>query len=65
MRWLGVVVSVLGLVLATVCFAFANGEGAAIFIGVLAVASGVLGLGTFFLSRRPRSPSDDIDETAW
>ena len=64
LRWLGVVVSVLGLVLATFCFVLADGEGAVILVGVLASASGLLGFATFFLSKRPRSPSDDIDETA-
>ena len=64
LRWLGVVVSVLGLVLATLCFVLADGEGAVILVGVLAAASGLLGFATLFLSKRPRSPSDDIDETA-
>ncbi|MBD8585954.1 hypothetical protein IFT90_15470 [Frigoribacterium sp. CFBP 8766] len=63
LKWLGVVVSVLGLVLATLCFALADGDGAVVFIGVLAAASGLLGLATFFLSRKPRSPADDMDET--
>jgi len=54
----------MGLVLATFCFALADGDEAAILVGVLAAASGLLGFATFFVSKRPRSPSDDIDETA-
>ena len=64
LRWLGVVVSVLSLVLATLCFALADGDGAVIFTGVLAGASGLLGLATFFRSRNLRSRSNDMDETA-
>lgn len=63
-RWLGVVVSFLSLVLATLCFVLADGDGAVIFTGVLAGASGLLGLATFFLSRNPRSLFNDVDETA-
>lgn len=64
LRRLGVVVSGMGLVLATFCFSLADGDEAAILVGVLAAASGLLGFATFFVSKRPRSPSDDIDETA-
>jgi len=63
-KWLGVAVSVLGLMLATLCFVFADGDGTVIVIGVLAAASVLLRLATSFLNRKPRSPSDDMDETA-
>jgi len=46
------------------CFALADGDGAVIFTGVLAAASGLLGLATFILSRKRKSPSGDMDETA-
>jgi len=46
------------------CFVLADGDGAVIFTGVLAGASGLLGLATFFLSRNPRSLFNDVDETA-
>jgi hypothetical protein len=49
-------VSVLSLILATLCSALADGDGAVIFTGVLAAASGLLGLATFFLRRKPRFP---------
>jgi hypothetical protein len=62
-QWFGTVVSVLSLILATLCFAFADGDGTAMFIGVLAAASGLLGLGTFFLNGSHRSSSHDTDET--
>jgi hypothetical protein len=59
-----IVVSILSLTLAVLCFAFAHGDGAAILSGVLAAATGLIGLAMFFLSRKPRSPSDDMHENA-
>jgi hypothetical protein len=57
-------VSVLSLILASSCFASADGDGTAILVGVLAAASGLLGLATFYVNRAHRSPSGDTDETA-
>lgn len=56
--------SVLGLILATSCFVFADGDKTLIFVGVLAAMSALLGLATSFLNGKPQSPSDDIDKAA-
>jgi hypothetical protein len=50
--------------MATLRFASADGGGAAIVTGVRASASGLLGLATSFLSRRPGWPFHDVDEAA-
>lgn len=61
---LGIAVPVLGLVLAILCFVSADGDGALLFLGVVVAVSALLGLATFFVKRKPRSPSRETDETA-